>query len=324
MIWLSSPLRKVRLLFRFPLKSESRGDEQNGIFEVYLHFMDTDIDSESAQEQSSSNLTADSWNTRTGNFRFHEDLQSQYLGPARTVLVYLPPGYEQEPFRRYPTLYLQDGQNLFDSATSYAGVEWGVDETAEALISAGEIEPLIIIGVYNTGEHRIEEYTPTVDPKLNKGGNADHYGRFLLEELKPFIDSQYRTLPDPESTGLGGSSLGGLLALYLGLVSSERFGKLMVMSPSVWWDGFLILRMIESNAAKPSARIWLDIGTKEGRVTPGKVRALEELLIRKGWRQGVDLHFLEVQDGQHTESDWAARIGPALKFLFPREESGEV
>jgi predicted alpha/beta superfamily hydrolase len=276
-----------------------------------------EIGSGSADEQSSPELVTQQWHTRTGDFRFYEDLQSQFLGPKRNVLVYLPPGYDADPSRRYPTLYLQDGQNLFDSATAYGGVEWGVDETAQALIETGEIEPLIIVGVYNTGEHRIDEYTPTLDPKVKKGGQGDRYGRFLIEELKPFIDSQYRTRTDPGSTGLGGSSLGGLLTLYLGLRIPQRFGRLMVMSPSVWWDGAMILRYVESLSAKSPTRIWLDIGTREGRVTPGKVRQLNELLIKKGWRPDVDLSFLEVQGGQHSERDWAARVGPALKFLYP-------
>jgi enterochelin esterase-like enzyme len=253
----------------------------------------------------------------TGDFRHHAGLPSDALAHKRDVLVYLPPGYGADSHRRYPVLYLHDGQNVFDRATSYAGVEWGVDETAERLIEAGEIEPLIIVGIHNTGDHRVDEYTPTVDPRVKKGGKADAYGHFLLHELKPFIDRHYRTRRDAEHTGLGGSSLGGLVSLYLGMKHPEVFGKLLVMSPSVWWDGGVILRRAESLAARLPLRIWLDIGTREGKFTPAHVRTLRDILISKGWRSNDDLKYLEVKGGLHTESDWARRVEPSLKFLFP-------
>src|SRR5579871_4912540 len=155
--------------------------------------------------------------TLTGDFRMHR-LHSRILtaDPDRDIIVYLPPGYETEKRKRYPVLYMQDGQNLFDDATSFLG-EWHLDETAQALIPAKEIAPLIIVGIYNAGIHRIDEYTPARDPKMSMGGQADLYGRMLVEELKPFIDRRYRTLKDAAHTGLGGSSLGGLVSLYLGL-----------------------------------------------------------------------------------------------------------
>ena len=130
----------------------------------------------------------------TDSVRRHHNFLSQYVAYRRDLVVYLPPDYEQSN-GRYPVLYLHDGQNLFDPETAYVrGMDWKVDETADALIRAGKIEPLIIVGVFNTGEHRIEEYTPTRDRKLG-GGHAELYGRMLVEELKPFIDSRYRTLP---------------------------------------------------------------------------------------------------------------------------------
>ena len=233
------------------------------------------------------------------------------------MIVYLPPGYEKEEARRYPVLYLNDGQNLFDRATSYAGVEWEVDETAQSLIERGVIEPLIIVGIPNTGETRIEEYTPTIDPKLKRGGKAGLYGQFLVDELKAFIDRRYRTRIEPASTGIGGSSLGGLVSLYLGLKYPQVFGKLMVMSPSIWWDHGILLHSVESLRAKPSTRIWLDIGTREGKSTPGQVRTLKEILIAQGWRLNADLKYLEVKGGHHNEAAWAKRVEPALKFLFP-------
>jgi len=254
----------------------------------------------------------------TEGFRLHNSFQSQFLEHNRDVIVYLPSGYETENARRYPVLYMHDGQNLFDPATAFGGVEWGVGATAQRLIDLGEIAPLIIVGIYNTGQNRIDEYTPTVDPKQNRGGKADLYGRFIVEELKSFIDHRYRTMAGPEQTGLGGSSLGGLVTLYLGLKYPQVFSRLMVMSPSVWWDQGVILRVVKGLRAKPSTRIWLDVGTKEGKFAPAQARALRDELIAQGWRLNSDLKFLQVKGGQHNERDWGQRVEPALKFLFPK------
>src|SRR5215831_10270041 len=168
--------------------------------------------------------------TLTGNIQHHQSFRSKILGNRRDVLVYLPPGYRRLSGRRYPVLYLHDGQNVFDTATSFAGVEWGVDETAERLIRTKIIEPVIVVAVANMGEDRVHEYTPTPGVIEAKGrrkkrsrGLARLYGRFLIEELKPFIDRKYRTKPDPEFTGLGGSSLGGLVTLAIGILYPDAF-----------------------------------------------------------------------------------------------------
>jgi predicted alpha/beta superfamily hydrolase len=256
--------------------------------------------------------------TSTGEFRFHSNFQSQFLEHKRDVIVYLPPGYETDTARRYQVLYMHDGQNLFDPATAFGGVEWGVDATAQRLIDAGELDPLIIVGIYNTGQYRIDEYAPTFDPKHSRGGKADLYGRFIVEELKRFVDHSYRTMAGPEQTGLGGSSLGGLVTLYLGLKYPRIFSRLMVMSPSVWWDQAVILRVVKGLKAKPATRIWLDVGTKEGKLAPGQARALRDELIAQGWRLDSDLSFLQVKGGRHNERDWGQRVEPALKFLFPK------
>ncbi len=258
--------------------------------------------------------------TLTGEFHLHSKFHSNILGNQRDVMVYLPPGYaHQNESRRFPVFYLQDGQNLFDAATSFHGVEWGVDETAQRLITSGRIEPLMIVAVYNTGDQRMDEYSPTADPRQKRGGKADLYGRFLIEELKPFIDRNYRTLAGPEATGLGGSSLGALASLYLGLKHPNVFSKLMIMSPSVWWDHGMILDYVRRLRAKPTMRIWLDIGSKEGKFTPGYVRQLRDLLVTQGWRLDADLKFMEIRGGHHTEAAWAKRIEPALRFLFPKQ-----
>lgn len=242
---------------------------------------------------------------------------SQFLPYRRDLVVYLPPDYDENDDQRYPALYLHDGQNLFDPETAYVrGKDWKVDETADALIRAGEIEPLIIVGIFNTGEHRLDEYTPTPDRKLG-GGHAELYGRMLVEELKPYIESRYRVLPGPTNTGLGGSSLGGLATVYLGFNYPEVFGKLAVLSPSVWWDNKAILKMITKTQPKPRLKIWLDMGTEESKTGLRDANLLRDALVKKGWRAGDDLHYEVIPGAKHEEAAWAARVESVLRYLFP-------
>jgi predicted alpha/beta superfamily hydrolase len=260
--------------------------------------------------------------TLTGNIQRHKGFASRTLGNRRDVLVYLPPGYRRFTRRHYPVLYLQDGQNVFDAATAFGHVEWNVDETAQRLIRKRLIEPLIIVGVNHTEMDRIHEYTPTRAVALagrerskRSRGLARKYGKFLTKELKPFIDATYRTRPEAEFTGLGGSSLGGLVTMTLGLWFPEIFSRLAVMSPSVWWDDQVVVRMVDQLEEKLSMRIWLDIGTDE--LGWGRTRALRDALVEKGWRLHDDLQYTEAEGAGHTESAWAARVDPMLRFLFP-------
>jgi len=249
--------------------------------------------------------------------RLHQQFPSRLEDEKRDFIVYLPPLYDEQPKRRFPVLYMQDGQNLFDPGTAFAkGNYWRMGETADERIAAGEIEPLIIVGIYNTGQHRINEYTPVEDRRLG-GGQADAYGQMLVEELKPFVDRSYRTLPGAAHCGLGGSSLGGLVTLYLGLRYSRMFSKLAVMSPSVWWRNRAILKTVAQIRRKPDLKIWLDVGTKESQRALPDARELQCALLKKGWVPGDDLSYLEVPDAEHTESAWAQRVAPMLKFLFP-------
>jgi predicted alpha/beta superfamily hydrolase len=260
--------------------------------------------------------------TLTGNIQRHKGFESRTLGNRRDVLVYLPAGYRRFLRRRYPVLYLNDGQNIFDAATAFGGVEWGVDETAQRLVRKKLIEPLIIVAVANTGNDRIHEYTPTRAVALagkqknwRSRGLARKYGKFLTAELKPFIDENYRTRPEAEFTGLGGSSLGGLLTMTLGLWFPHVFSRLGVMSPSVWWDDQVIVRMVEALEDKLPVRIWLDIGKHE--IGWERTRDLRDALVEKGWRLHDDLQYTEAEGAGHTESAWAARVDPMLRFLFP-------
>jgi predicted alpha/beta superfamily hydrolase len=243
--------------------------------------------------------------------------QSRFLPDARDIEVYLPEAYTNEPARRFPVFYLHDGQNLFDGRTSYIPDHtWQAHTTADRLTREGLVEPVILVGINNTGLRRMAEYTPSRDPGL-RGGDGDLYGRMLVEELKPCIDREFRTLPDAANTALGGSSLGGLISLYLGFTYPEVFSKLAVISPSVWWNDRAILRTVSAGHTRPGLRIWLDMGTAEGLRHLRDADLLHRRLVQGGWRDGLDLFYLRVPGGQHNEDAWAARFDRVLRFLFP-------
>lgn len=251
--------------------------------------------------------------------RFH----SRFLLNDRDILVYLPPDYHEAPVHHYPVLYMQDGQNLFNNnsleQSNGNANTWKADEMADAAVFRGESEPVLIVGVTASNERRMTEYTPTADWKLG-GGEAHKYGKLLVEELLPFIAAEYRVKPGPANTGLGGSSLGALAALYLGLQYPKIFGKLAVLSPSVWWNHRAILALVaESHPAmlNPRPRIWLDVGTGEGERAVADTNLLEARLRANGWRPGSDLRYERVPGGTHDEASWARRFPLMLRFLFP-------
>jgi predicted alpha/beta superfamily hydrolase len=253
--------------------------------------------------------------TVAGDLRLHQ-LESEHLGGSRTIAVWLPPGYGVDDVTRFPVLYLHDGQNVFDRATAFAD-EWQVDETALRLIKRGEISPLIVVAVYNSGDGRADEYAPAPSAEHGGGGHFTEYGRMLVEEVKPWVDRTYRTLPSAASTALGGSSLGGLATLALGFRYATVFSMLAALSPSVWWSDRAIVREVETLNSRPPTRIWLDAGTAEGPTVIPDVRALRDALVAKGWRVGQDLAYSEARGAGHNERAWAARVGPMLRYLFP-------
>jgi predicted alpha/beta superfamily hydrolase len=279
---------------------------------------DADLDPASDAEWHASSQAVDA-ETPHERLRVHPGFRSHILPDQRDLIVYLPPGYDADSDRRYPVLYLHDGQNLFDPATSFVkGRTWQIGESADAAIDAGELEPLIIVGIYNTGDRRLAEYTHERDWQMG-GGEADSYGALITRELMPWIAKNYRVKPGREHTGLGGSSLGGLVSLYLGLRHAEVFGRLAVLSPSIWWNHKSILGVLSEAAPhlahKP--RIWLDVGDHEGRVTLRDTEQLAKRLRGNGWVDEETLHFEKVPGGTHDEASWARRVRPLLGFLFP-------
>ena len=222
---------------------------------------------------------------------------------------------------RYPVLYLHDGQNCFDAATSFAG-EWRADETAGELIEAGKIKPIVMVAIANGGAARIDEYTPSRDDSQSRGGRGESYAKFLIDEVKPFIDSHYRTLPDREHTAVAGSSLGGLISLYLGYKHGDVFGICGVMSPSLWWDNQHLLTAIQADPQPlKGEKIWLDIGTAEGPAEQAaegvsRVEALTKVLKEAGMVSGKDFTSRTIEGAQHNEKAWASRFGDVLRFFF--------
>ena len=269
--------------------------------------------------ETSEGLPAETGDTPHPRLRLHRGFRSRHLPDARDLIVYLPPGYEDEPERTFPVLYMQDGQNLFDPNTSFIqGRTWEMREQADEVIAAGEVEPLVIVGIYNTGDRRIAEYTHERDWQRG-GGEAHRYGLLLTEELMPWIADRYRIRTERASTGLGGSSLGGLVTLYLGLRHAHQFGRLAVLSPSVWWNHKSILSYLNERAPQiwERPRMWLDVGEKEGQRTLRDAEMLARRLKANSWVPGETLHFERVPQGTHDEASWAGRVKPMLRFLFP-------
>ncbi|MEM7231723.1 MAG: alpha/beta hydrolase-fold protein [Planctomycetota bacterium] len=269
----------------------------------------------------------------TGTVKTHAKVKSKFLELPRDVFVYLPPGYVRNTDARYPVLYMHDGQNLFDRRRTAFGVEWGIDETAQRLILAKRIEEIIVVGVSNT-RHRTAEYTMPAPSLKNSDGpdtvkrpksRGDRYARFLVEELKPFIDETYRTKTERDHTAIGGSSLGGLISLYIASKHPKVFAKCAVVSAALAWNQQQILKQVERDGAwMRRARIWLDMGTSEARtlddgteyLTVKNTRKLVEIFDQWELAPGRDYYYSEIQGGTHDEAAWASRADKILLFLF--------
>ena len=242
--------------------------------------------------------------TVVGDVRIIPEVYSPQLETKRDVLVYLPPSYLTTE-RRYPVLYMQDGQNLFDNATSFAGQDWQVDETMERL--SGEGYEAIVVGIYHGGERRLNEYNP-FPGRINAQG--EQYVAFLSETLKPLIDAYFRTLTEPAATGILGSSMGGLISLYAFFHYPDVFGLCGALSPSLFVGRGAILRYVRDAPFNPG-KIYLDNGSREPSARP-----MFAILNEKGYRARRDLKYVAEFGGTHSESAWARRLPGALRFLL--------
>jgi enterochelin esterase-like enzyme len=257
-----------------------------------------------------------------GDLRLHE-FRSRVFRNTRFLRVWLPPGYDdgQNGGRRYPVLYLNDGQNLFESSTAFGGVEWGVDETADRLIREGTVPPMIIVGLDNMGKDRLREYMPhrSMHPMMLRV-QGRRYPDFLMKEVMPFMEATYRIASGPENTGLGGSSLGALIALYTAIVRPGMFGRLLLESPSLWASHRQAIK--ESRAVRIwPEKIFLAVGTAESgnsersRTVVDDVRELGAIL-RRAVLSERRLRLVIKEGAGHNESAWGERFPEALQFLF--------
>jgi predicted alpha/beta superfamily hydrolase len=254
---------------------------------------------------------------RPGRLEHIRDFASAIFGNTREVTIYLPAGYDDRPEQRYPVLYMQDGQNLFEGHRAFVpGQDWHLQDAADQAIGERTAKPLIIVGIDHAGPSRIDEYTPTKDLDHNGGGRADEYGRLLVEELKPLIDERFRTLGDREHTFIGGSSLGGLVSLHLALTRPEIFGAAAVMSPSVWWNDRTVLSTVDAFSSDVRPRLWLDIGGREGIEALRDARNLRGRLAAKGWNEDT-FEYYEDRRADHSERAWAKRVRQVLEYLSP-------
>jgi predicted alpha/beta superfamily hydrolase len=239
------------------------------------------------------------------------------LRRTRRVWVYLPPGYEGST-RRYPVLYLQDGQNIFDQYTSFAG-EWGVDETLDALAANGQdLGGCLVVAVDNGGRHRLDEYSPWRNKRTQRGGEGAQYVDFLVDTLKPYIDYHYRTLPARESTGVAGSSMGGLLATYAALRYPAVFGRVGVLSPAYWFAMQELLSYVVQHKPQPDTRWYFVCGTQESPTMAPLMATMRDALQKAGVPTS-NVNFRELGDGVHAEWFWRREFGEAYRWLFAEE-----
>lgn len=244
--------------------------------------------------------------TTVGNLKYLPAFHSPQLNNARDVLVCLPDSYYNQEYtdRRYPVIYMHDGQNLFDRQTGFAGNEWGVDETMQQLGREG-LEA-IIVGLNHSGETRAAEYSPF----HNGTPNGRQYLDFVINTVKPLIDRDFRTFADRDHTGILGSSMGGLISLYACFERSDVFGFVGAMSPSLWVERGAIYAYVRHRPA-PHGKIYLDCGTREM-----NAEGMRNALIEKGYREGQNLKYVREEGGEHSEAAWGRRLPEAMRFLL--------
>lgn len=241
-----------------------------------------------------------------GKVEYHKDVFSPTLNNKRDIVVWLPTGYnaQKNPDKKYPVLYMHDGQNILDPKTAYVGKDWRVDETVTKLIKQKKIKEIIVVGIYNTPD-RLDEYSWS-----EKGQN---YLKFIVTELKPFIDSAYKTLPDKDNTAIIGSSMGGLISFYAGWHYPDVFSMAGCMSSSFYYNNDRSIKQVENyNGPKKHVRFYIDHG-EDGNVR-GQKMFVE--LSKKGYVIGQDIDYYYAPGAEHNEKEWAARLERPLLFFF--------
>ena len=246
----------------------------------------------------------------TGYVEYIKNLSFKAL-KNRDLIIWLPPSYKFDQTKRYPVLYMQDGQNIVDPATSSFGIDWQIDETADSLISVSKIKELIIVGIYNTSD-RSEEYSP--------GTLGELYMEMIVKKIKPMIDKRYRTLKDRKNTAVAGSSMGGLISLMLIINYPEYFSMAACLSPAFKYNGFDYTPEIEKLEKDNGIKLYIDNGTVglEEKLLPGVLEAKKKLL-NLGFTEGKDFIFFIDKNATHNEAAWAKRTYRYLEYFFGTE-----
>lgn len=257
--------------------------------------------------------------TITGHVEWFE--YAPFLG-GRRCWVYLPPDYDTST-ADYPVLYMHDGQNLFDQGTSFAG-EWEVDETCEALIASGEIEPIIVVGIEN-GPLRCFEYTPWTTGSLPCGGGADAYLQAIRDTLIPEVNARYRTRTGPDNTMMSGSSLGGILSVYAAYAYADTWGRIGAVSSSYWAQSPIYGFATSQGRPATLSLLYQDMGTLESGTNDGngngvndhvdRLREMRDIALAQGFVEGDDLLIVEGPGHSHNEFWWAQRFPDIVRFL---------
>ncbi len=237
-------------------------------------------------------------------------IASPQLNNSRKLRIYLPASYDENKAKRYPVLYMHDGQNLFDAKTAAYGVEWGIDETINRLVATGVMDEIIVVGIDNTPD-RIPEYTPCCDPKYG-GGKLDAYQAFVTDTVKPYVDQSLRTLPGKENTAIMGSSLGGIASIYIAQRRPDIFSMAGGVSSSFWWNN---KAMVARPAARVAVKFYLDAGTLDDGLD--ETTQARDAMLKQGYRPDADLFYVVGEGGSHNEKSWAARVDKPLAWFFP-------
>ena len=239
-----------------------------------------------------------------GNVEYLREIYSWIMESNRDLFVWLPAGYNQNISRRYPVLYMHDGQNLIDPKTSFTGKDWQVDETVTRLIKEQKIKEIIVVGIYNSDD-RLEEYSDT-----EKG---EKYRKFIIEELKPFVDSKYRTLTDNKNTAIIGSSMGGLASFLIAWKHPEVFSMAGCMSSSFHYNDDKVFKMMdEHTGSKKHIKFYIDHG-EDGLIRGQKMFCK---LTQVGYVIGTDIDYFYARGAEHNETEWAKRLERPLIFFF--------
>ena len=254
-----------------------------------------------------------------GSFEVIDGIESEELGNVRSVVVYVPPGYNENPYLGVDgVIIMQDGQNLFDPATAFMGQAWMVQDTVDSLTANGNIWRVLIVGVYNTGTGRTDEYTNVEDPTVGGGGKADLYLDFLDSTIIPLVSERYRVpdLGDPANLGMIGASLGGLLSCYAAM-TRDTYGRVGCMSASFWWANEDFLNNVIP-ASDPKAVVYLDSGTAGGdeNIENTTIAVRDSLIGNKSYVGGGDLFYFLDQGGQHSERFWGHRFREPMEELY--------